>query len=194
MPIPSAVQASSVQRRVATIQRSSVRPESERAHRERERDRQADVAEVEQRRVDHHVRVLQARVEAGAVERARPARRTGSRRTTSRNAKKVATPPSTGHRPGQQAAGSGRGSASPPSEPSAVRTSSQSSSDPSWPPQNAVHGVRERQLARGVVGDVGERKSRALKASRRTSAATAVAAKAPTSALRADSWRRRRPP
>ena len=39
------------------------------AHRERERHRQADVAEVEERRVRHHVRVLEARVEPGAVER-----------------------------------------------------------------------------------------------------------------------------
>ena len=39
------------------------------AHRERERHRQADVAEVEERRVGHHVRVLEARVEPGAVER-----------------------------------------------------------------------------------------------------------------------------
>ena len=36
-------------------------------HRERERNGEPDVAEVEHRRVDRHVRVLQARIEAGAV-------------------------------------------------------------------------------------------------------------------------------
>ncbi len=41
----------------------------ERGHRERERDREADVAEVEQRRVREHVRVLQRGHEAGAVAR-----------------------------------------------------------------------------------------------------------------------------
>ena len=41
----------------------------QRAHRERERDRQPDVAQVEQRRVREHVGVLQARHHAGAVRR-----------------------------------------------------------------------------------------------------------------------------
>ena len=67
----------------------------QRAHREGERDREADVAEVEQRRVGHHVRVLEARVEpapsAGAACVAN-----GVATTTSRKAKKTATPPSTG--------------------------------------------------------------------------------------------------
>ena len=53
----------------------------QRAHRERERDRQPDVAEVEQRRVREHVRVLQARHHAGAVGGRRRRRRTGSRRS-----------------------------------------------------------------------------------------------------------------
>ncbi len=43
----------------------------QRAHREGERNREPDVAEVEQRRVGHHVRVLEARVQAGTVRRRR---------------------------------------------------------------------------------------------------------------------------
>ena len=39
------------------------------AHREGEGHRQADEAEIEKRRVGHHVRVLEARIEAGAVRR-----------------------------------------------------------------------------------------------------------------------------
>ena len=46
-------------------------------HRERERHREPDVAEIEQRRVGDHVRVLEAGVQSGAVRAVRPGARTG---------------------------------------------------------------------------------------------------------------------
>src|SRR6476646_5319838 len=56
---------------------------------------------------------------------------------TSRKAKKVATPPSTGTVQGSSRRISSRFSVTA-SEPSAVRTNNQSSSEPSWPPQKPV--------------------------------------------------------
>ena len=53
----------------------------QRAHRERERDREPDVAEVEHRRVREHVRVLQARHHARRRPPAPRPSRTGSRRS-----------------------------------------------------------------------------------------------------------------
>ena len=70
-------------------------PREQRAHGERERHRQPDVAEVEHRRVGHHVRVLQARVQARPVG-GRGLHRERRRDPTRRNAKKTATAPSTG--------------------------------------------------------------------------------------------------
>ena len=60
-----------------------------RAGREGERDRQADVAEVEHRRVGDHVGVLEARDEAGAVD-ARGSVTNGLATATSMKLKKVA--------------------------------------------------------------------------------------------------------
>ena len=60
-------QVTSVQRRVVWIQSSPCCLRDQRGHRERERDGEADIAEVEHRRMDHHRPVLQQRIEAVAV-------------------------------------------------------------------------------------------------------------------------------
>ena len=78
-------------------------------------------------------------------------------------------------------------------DPSAVSTSSQSRSEPSCPPQNAVKDYGNGSLRLEWSATYVNEKSRVRKAFRSTSAATAVAAKTPKSALRADSCRRRRP-
>jgi hypothetical protein len=77
-------------------------------------------------------------------------------------------------------------------EPSAVRTSSQSRSDPSWPPQNAVNEYGNGSLRLEWSATYVSEKSRVRNAFRRTIAATAVAAKTPKNAFRADSCSRRR--
>ena len=62
----------SVVRRTAASQPSPKRPVIERGDRERERDREPDVARVEERRMDRDERmVLQQRIRARAVERHR---------------------------------------------------------------------------------------------------------------------------
>ena len=77
IPKPRNVQAISAKRRVERIQSASGAPRDQRADRERERDREADVARVEHRRVEHHRRVAQQRVEPVAL-----GRRVGERRRT----------------------------------------------------------------------------------------------------------------
>ena len=72
--MPSAAQARSVQRRVATIQRSSARPASRAPIAKAQGTARPDVAEVQHRRVADHVRVLQARVEPEPVRRRRDRR------------------------------------------------------------------------------------------------------------------------
>src|SRR6266516_7668783 len=122
----------------------------------------------------------------GAADRAN-----GLATKVSTNAKKVAIPPRTGTVQGRSWRMRLRLSATA-AEPSAVRTSSQSRSEPSWPPQNAVNEYGNGSLRLEWSATYVIEKSRVLKALRRTRAATAVAAKTPTSALRADSCRRRR--
>ena len=74
---------------------------------------------------------------------------------TSRKAKKVATPPSTGTVHGSRRRIRSRFRVTA-SEPSAVRTNSQSRSVVLLAAPEACPGVRERELARGVVGDIRE--------------------------------------
>ena len=68
--MPRNSQAASAKRRVARIHSASTRPGDQRADREREGDREQRVPRVEHRRVDHHPRVAQQRVQA---RRPRPA-------------------------------------------------------------------------------------------------------------------------
>ena len=112
--------------------------------------------------------------------------RTGSTTKTSRKAKNVATPPSTGTVHGSSRRISSRLSVTA-SEPSPVSTNSQSSSEPSWPPQKPVSEYGNGSLREEWSATYVKVKSRAWKAWRSTNAATAVAMKAPTRALRADS-------
>ena len=107
----------------------------QRAHRERERDRQPDVAEIEHRRVGDHVRVLEARVESGAVgggdlrlERARD-RDEQQREERSDDSEHRYRPRDDLSR--RVAVEQHGGGAIP------VSTSNQSSSEPACPPQNA---------------------------------------------------------
>ena len=62
----------------------------QRAQRKRERHREAHVAEIKQRRMDHHLGILQQRIQAGAVgrDRARERWRTAARPRTSSSTKK----------------------------------------------------------------------------------------------------------
>ena len=103
---------------------------------------------------------------ARAVGRRGLRRRTGSRRRRARNAKNVATPPSTGTTQTTRSRARRRFSHTA-SAPYPVSTSSQSSSEPSCPPQNAeiVYGGRERPAR--VVGDVREREVVSEEAPRR---------------------------
>ena len=116
----------------------------------------------------------------------------GLETATSMKEKKTATPPSTGT---TQATRSGavRRLIRTTAAEYAVRISSQSSSDPSCPPQNAdsVYSVGSRRALCSAT--YAKLKSCRTKALKRTTAATAAAAKAAMSALRADSERRRRP-
>ena len=68
--MPRKNQAASANGRVARIQSASSAPRDQRADRERERHREQRVPRVEHRRVDHHARVAQQRVQA---RRPRPA-------------------------------------------------------------------------------------------------------------------------
>ena len=81
-----------------------VAPCEQRAHRERERDGEADVAEVEQRRVGHHVRVLEARVEPVAVRRRR-LRRERRRDDDEQEREEDGDAAEHGHDPGDEVAG-----------------------------------------------------------------------------------------
>src|SRR2546430_16630958 len=89
----------------------------------------------------------------GAAERAN-----GLATNVRTNAKKVATPPSTGTVQGMSWRMRFRLSATA-TDPSAVRTSSQRSSEPSWPPQKAVneHGNGSLRLQGGAAD--GDRKA-----------------------------------
>ena len=69
--MPRNSQAISAKRRVARIQLGVEAAGDQGADRERERDREDDVARVEHRRVDHHARVAEQRVEADALGRHR---------------------------------------------------------------------------------------------------------------------------
>ncbi len=82
-----------VQRRIARSHESSSWPGRKRRHAERERNRHPDEAQIQHRRVDGHVEVLQQRAEAGAVgRRLRQDRcRTGCCATTIRNRKNIST-------------------------------------------------------------------------------------------------------
>ena len=72
MPTVRKPHANSVQRRVSTSQPSPTPAGDQRGDGERERHGEADVAEVEHRRVERHQQVvLQQRVGAGAVGRDR---------------------------------------------------------------------------------------------------------------------------
>src|SRR5215213_6583437 len=110
---------------------------------------------------------------------------------TRMNAKKVATPPTTGT---TQATRSRRSRllTATATAPYAVRTSSQKRSEPSWPPQNAL-SVYCHGRSRLVCAATDEKlKSWRRSALARTIAATAVEPKQARSALRAESASRRR--
>ena len=173
-------------------QRSSSLPREERAHRERERNGEPDVAEVEERRVGEHVRVLQARRHPRAVGRrglcGEGARdRDEEEREEDRNAAKTGTTQTMRSRAQPRL----RRTAAAPKP---VRISSHSSSDPSCPPQNAeiVYGVGQRLARR--PRDVRRTRSRcggaprAAREQRRASRRTTA-----TSAFWAESASRRRP-
>ena len=63
MPSVRNIQASSVQGRTQRAQAASMRPSIKRSNGEGKRDREPDIAEVEQRRVNGETRVLQDRIE-----------------------------------------------------------------------------------------------------------------------------------
>ena len=80
MPSVRKTQATVVQGRDQRAQAASSRPDEQRRDREGEGDREADVAHVEHRRVEHQARVLQQRVQVAAVAAPRAAgARTGWR-------------------------------------------------------------------------------------------------------------------
>ena len=93
--MPRNAQAPSVQRRVATIQRSSVRPASSAPMANAKGIVETDVAEIEHRRVDDHVRVLEARVEPVSVG-GRGLRFERARDGDQQEREEAATRPSTG--------------------------------------------------------------------------------------------------
>jgi hypothetical protein len=64
MPMVRKDQAAVVHGRDQRAHAASSRPFDQRGDREREGDREAHVAHVEHRRVDHHPRVLQQRIES----------------------------------------------------------------------------------------------------------------------------------
>ncbi len=80
MPTVRKHQAASVQGRTARAQAASIRPSISAAMATREGDREADIAEVEQRRMDREAGILEQRVEVAAFHRGglRPGER-GSR-------------------------------------------------------------------------------------------------------------------
>ena len=106
----------------------------QRADREGERDRQADIAEVERRRMEGEAGVLQQRVEPLPVAApAGRAARTGSRRTAGRHRSRARSPPA---RPASRSASAPRAAAraAPPPAPATPRIVTQSSIEPSWFP------------------------------------------------------------
>ena len=74
MPSVRKHQAASVQGRTARAQTASMRPSMQRRHREGEGDREADIADIEQRRMDREAGVLQDRIEVLPFERRRARR------------------------------------------------------------------------------------------------------------------------
>ena len=110
---------------------------------------------------------------------------------TSTNAKNVAIPPSTGTTQATRSRSSRRLIVTA-SAPKPVSTSSQRSSEPSCPPQNALseYGVESVRFVCAATYE--NEKSCRTSAVASTAAATAVEPNAQTSAFRAESARRRR--
>ena len=188
MPSPRNVQEASVQRRVADDPALVDVPGRERRHGERERDRQA--------------RRSRGRASAGGPScrgsggsgsgrrrRRRPACvANGLDTKTSRTRKNDATPPRIGTVQGSTSRTSRRLSSTAPPSPSRSGSGAQSSSEPSWPPQNA----RERVAGGKVAARVARRRSwnersSARNAPNRTAEATRQPAKAAKNAFRAES-------
>src|SRR5919106_3673222 len=112
--------------------------------------------------------------------------------TTTRNAKKSPTAANVGTTQTTRSRAQPRFSRTA-AAPKPVRTRSQSTSDPSWPPQNAdiVYGVGSASLV--VCATYVKEKSLRRSAASSTPAATSVDPNAATSAFWAESASRRRP-
>ena len=169
--MPRKNQAASAKRRVERDPaRRPARRADQRADRERERHREQRVARVEHRRVDHHARVAQERVEAGALERrvGQRAERVGQEDEQTRK-----KPP----KPQQDRGGVGHDLAQLPlageheqdearPEPRAGRPTAAAS-----PPARTKRGglVEERRGGRGVIATTAKEKSERRKARSRGS-------------------------
>ena len=125
----------------------------ERAHRERERHGEPDVAEVEQRRVGEHVRVLQARHHPVAV---RPRRLDveRARDEAEHEGEEDGDQPEHGHRPRDQLA---RAAVEPDGEPRVAREHEQPEHERALltAPERGER-IAERQLVARVLPDVDE--------------------------------------
>ena len=109
-------------------------PGQQRGHRVGERHREPDVAEVQHRRVDDHVGVLQRRVQAVAVGR----RGRGRERRAGHHQGQGEERRDTAHdRRHPRAGGCGAGTGAPPAPSRPVRIRSHRTSDPAWLPQSA---------------------------------------------------------
>ena len=163
----------------------------QRAHREGERDRQPDVAEVEQRRVGHHVRVLEARVQAGPVRRRRPAWRTASprRRAGTRRRPRRRRPPGRPRR---------RDRARPAVEQDRSRSVAGQDQQPEeerslLPAPEGGDRVAGRQLAARVLRDVDEREVVADERREEDDRGDGARDEGADERVRAETARRRRP-
>ena len=161
----------------------------ERSHRERERDREPDVPEVEHRRVRKHVRVLEARHHPGSV---------GGRRLLVERARDEAE--HEGEEDGDEAEDGDRprdelalAAVEPDSESRVAREDDEPQQERAFlsSPERRER-VAEREVVARVLGGVRKVKSWRASAMRRTAEATSVAGNAAMSAFCAESARRRR--
>ena len=127
----------------------------QRSRREGERDGEADEAEIEQRRVGHHVRVLEARVEPVAVRRRR-LRRERRRDDDEQECEEDGDAAEHGHHPGDEIAGG-----APVHEQGGGRVAGQDQQPEQerslLPAPEGRDRVAGGQLAARVLGDVDER-------------------------------------
>ena len=127
---------------------------------EGERDREADIAEIEHRRMDREAEILQDRIEVAALERRLREAQERVRGEQDEQIEGAGDPRLHRQHVGLQASPADWRRTAATSAPNSARMSTHSSIEPSWLPHTLVNLVDQRHHRMRILEDVGDREVR----------------------------------